>query len=114
LRGWDSECEALDRLLEAVHAGESRVLVLSGEPGTGKSALLEYLAERASNSLTSTVSRSRKRIRATSSGHSSQTAGAASRRLTPGVEETARADAAETADAPSRDSRLRVVLELAP
>ena len=37
----------LDQLLEAVLAGESRVLVVHGEPGAGKSALLEYLAGRA-------------------------------------------------------------------
>src|SRR5947207_11999398 len=43
-----SECEVLDRLLEAVRGGESRVLVVRGEPGVGKSALLEYLAGRAS------------------------------------------------------------------
>src|SRR2546421_6439300 len=43
-----SECEVLDRLLEAVRGGESRVLVVRGEPGVGKSALLEYLVGRAS------------------------------------------------------------------
>ena len=43
-----NECEVLDRLLEAVRGGESRVLVVRGEPGVGKSALLEYLAGRAS------------------------------------------------------------------
>jgi len=43
-----SEREVLDRLLEAVRGGESRVLVLRGEPGVGKSALLEYVAGRAS------------------------------------------------------------------
>src|SRR5712664_4171313 len=43
-----SEREVLDRLLEAVRGGESRVLVLRGEPGVGKSALLEYVAEGAS------------------------------------------------------------------
>ena len=37
----------LDGLVEAVHAGESRVLVVHGEPGVGKSALLEYLAGQA-------------------------------------------------------------------
>ena len=37
----------LDGLVEAVRAGESRVLVVHGEPGVGKSALLEYLAGRA-------------------------------------------------------------------
>jgi DNA-binding CsgD family transcriptional regulator len=48
LRGRHGECETLDRLLEAVRAGESRTLVLRGEPGVGKTALLEYVAERAS------------------------------------------------------------------
>jgi hypothetical protein len=43
-----SECEVLDRLLEAVRGGESRVLVVRGEPGVGKSALLEYVVGRAS------------------------------------------------------------------
>jgi DNA-binding CsgD family transcriptional regulator len=48
LRGRRSECEALDRLVASVRTGQSRVLVLRGEPGAGKSALLEYLLERAS------------------------------------------------------------------
>jgi hypothetical protein len=48
LRGRRRECEVLDRLLEAVRAGESRVLVVRGEPGVGKSALLEYVVGRAS------------------------------------------------------------------
>src|SRR2546427_8015754 len=43
-----SEREVLDRLLEAVRQGESRVLVVRGEPGVGKSALLEYVAGQAS------------------------------------------------------------------
>src|SRR2546428_3042841 len=43
-----SEREVLDRLLKAVRGGESRVLVVRGEPGVGKSALLEYVASRAS------------------------------------------------------------------
>ena len=33
----------LDRLVEAVRAGGSRALVVHGEPGVGKTALLEYL-----------------------------------------------------------------------
>ncbi|MDA0170915.1 AAA family ATPase [Solirubrobacter taibaiensis] len=45
--GRHSEREALDRLLDAVRAGESRALVLRGEAGIGKSALLAYAAERA-------------------------------------------------------------------
>jgi DNA-binding CsgD family transcriptional regulator len=48
LRGRRNECDALDRLLESVRSGQSRVLVLRGEEGVGKSALLEYLVERAS------------------------------------------------------------------
>ena len=46
--GRRSECDVLDRLIEAVHVGESRVLVVRGEPGVGKTALLEYVAEQAS------------------------------------------------------------------
>jgi predicted ATPase len=46
--GRRGECEALDRLLADVHAGQSRVLVLRGEAGVGKSALLEYLLHGAS------------------------------------------------------------------
>src|SRR5689334_15997428 len=38
----------LDRLVAAVRAGESRTLVVRGEPGVGKTALLEYLARQAS------------------------------------------------------------------
>ena len=37
----------LDQLIDAVRAGGNRVLVVRGEPGVGKSALLDYLAERA-------------------------------------------------------------------
>jgi DNA-binding CsgD family transcriptional regulator len=39
----------LDRLIGAVEAGESRALVVRGDPGVGKSVLLDYLARRASN-----------------------------------------------------------------
>ena len=48
LKGRRRECEVLDRLIEAVRAGESRALVVRGEPGVGKTALLEYAVERAS------------------------------------------------------------------
>ena len=48
LRGRSSECEALDRVVENVRAGQSQVLVLRGEAGAGKTALLEYLLVRAS------------------------------------------------------------------
>src|SRR5271157_3426750 len=43
-----SERDALDRLVEAVWAGESRALVVRGDPGVGKTVLLDYLAGRAS------------------------------------------------------------------
>ena len=42
-----AERGVLDGLAEAVRAGQSRVLVVHGEPGVGKTALLEYLAARA-------------------------------------------------------------------
>src|SRR5215469_12602983 len=47
LRGRGSECGALDRLIEAVEAGASQVLVVRGESGVGKTALLDYLAGHA-------------------------------------------------------------------
>jgi DNA-binding CsgD family transcriptional regulator len=47
LLGRGAECAVLDGVLEAVRTGESRTLILHGEPGVGKSALLEYVAERA-------------------------------------------------------------------
>ena len=47
LRGRRRECDVLDRLLDAVRGGEGRALVVRGEPGVGKTALLEYLAEHA-------------------------------------------------------------------
>ncbi|MGA3256165.1 MAG: ATP-binding protein, partial [Mycobacterium sp.] len=42
------ERAVLDGLLDAVRAGESRALVVSGEAGVGKTALLDYLAGHAS------------------------------------------------------------------
>ena len=49
LRGRRAECGALDRLLDGARAGQSGVLVLSGEPGVGKTALLEYAIGSASD-----------------------------------------------------------------
>ena len=43
-----AECAALDNLLDALRAGESRSLVIRGEAGVGKSALLDYLTDKAS------------------------------------------------------------------
>jgi DNA-binding CsgD family transcriptional regulator len=46
LFGREEECAAIDRLLEVSAGGESSSLVLRGEPGIGKTALLSYAAER--------------------------------------------------------------------
>jgi predicted ATPase len=48
LTGRRTECEALDGLVAAVGAGESRALVVRGEPGIGKTALLDHLVAGAS------------------------------------------------------------------
>jgi DNA-binding CsgD family transcriptional regulator len=48
LRGRQDECDVLDRLLKEVRTGQSQVLVVRGEPGIGKSALLEYVIQSAS------------------------------------------------------------------
>ena len=48
LVGRRSECAVLDRLLRVVRSGRSSVLILRGEPGIGKTALLAYLLGRAS------------------------------------------------------------------
>jgi DNA-binding CsgD family transcriptional regulator len=47
LHGRRVEREALDRLFEAVRSRQSRVLVVSGEPGVGKTALLQSAIESA-------------------------------------------------------------------
>src|SRR6202165_3934856 len=51
LTGRRTERAVLDRLIEAVRAGESRALVMRGEPGVGKTALLDYVADHASGCL---------------------------------------------------------------
>jgi DNA-binding CsgD family transcriptional regulator len=42
-----TERRLLDELVQAVRAGESRALVIHGEPGIGKTALLDYVVEHA-------------------------------------------------------------------
>ena len=49
LRGRTSECALLDDLVSAIRRGESRSVVLRGEAGIGKTALLEYLVTSASD-----------------------------------------------------------------
>jgi len=44
-----TECGVLDQLVGAVRAGESRAIVVSGEAGMGKTALLDYVATQASD-----------------------------------------------------------------
>ena len=48
LRDRRAECGLLDQLIDVVRAGESRVLVVHGEPGAGKTVLLDYMSRRAS------------------------------------------------------------------
>src|SRR4051812_648848 len=47
LYGRVAECAAVERLLEEARASHSGVLVVRGEPGLGKSALLQEAVERA-------------------------------------------------------------------
>jgi DNA-binding CsgD family transcriptional regulator len=49
LRGRRSECAVFDELLGAIRGGDGRSLVVRGEAGIGKTALLEYLVESASD-----------------------------------------------------------------
>src|SRR6476660_4641682 len=43
LSGRADECALLDALVDAIRRGEGRSLVVRGEAGVGKTALLEYL-----------------------------------------------------------------------
>ena len=49
LRGRADECALLDTLVDAIRRGEGRSLVVRGEAGIGKTALLEYLVRSASD-----------------------------------------------------------------
>ncbi|PRC41775.1 hypothetical protein C6A85_000000113895, partial [Mycobacterium sp. ITM-2017-0098] len=46
LRGRVSECARLDELIAAVKPGACQVLVVRGEAGVGKTALLDHAASR--------------------------------------------------------------------
>lgn len=48
LIGRRTECHTLDLLVRAIRSGQSRVLVIHGEAGMGKTALLDYLSGHAS------------------------------------------------------------------
>ncbi len=43
-----AERDALGGLVDAVRSGESRALVVRGDPGVGKTVLVDHLAGRAS------------------------------------------------------------------
>ncbi|MGH3442552.1 MAG: AAA family ATPase, partial [Nitriliruptorales bacterium] len=45
LVGREVECARIDRLLEEARGRKSAALVVRGEPGVGKSALLQFAAE---------------------------------------------------------------------
>ena len=47
-RGRRRECDALDRCIAAAREGQGNALVVRGEPGVGKSVLLDYLVEHSS------------------------------------------------------------------
>jgi DNA-binding CsgD family transcriptional regulator len=47
LIGRRAECRELDELIEAIRGGQSRTVVVRGEAGSGKTALLDYLVEQA-------------------------------------------------------------------
>jgi DNA-binding CsgD family transcriptional regulator len=51
LRGREEQQAAIDELLERAREGGSGTLVLRGEPGIGKTALLDYTADRAAGML---------------------------------------------------------------
>nr|WP_221375062.1 LuxR family transcriptional regulator [Actinoplanes polyasparticus] len=48
VRGRRAECAFLDQLVSDVRSGRGRALLLHGEPGIGKSALLRYVGKRSS------------------------------------------------------------------
>jgi DNA-binding CsgD family transcriptional regulator len=48
LTGRQAERDALERVIAGVQGGQGRALVVRGEPGVGKTALLDHLADRTS------------------------------------------------------------------
>ncbi len=49
LHGRETECSRLSETVAAVRSGESRVLVVRGDAGVGKTALLDYVVESATD-----------------------------------------------------------------
>ena len=61
LRGRGAECAVLDQLLAEVRAGGSRALVLRGDAGVGKTALIDYLMDSAAGAASPGPSESSRR-----------------------------------------------------
>jgi DNA-binding CsgD family transcriptional regulator len=55
LKGREAEQQAIDRLIREARAGDSGVLALVGEPGMGKSVLLDHAASQADRSDTAVL-----------------------------------------------------------
>lgn len=55
LRGRERELAALERVLKTARSGSSAVLVVRGEPGIGKTALLDHAAARAAGFRTAAI-----------------------------------------------------------
>jgi hypothetical protein len=70
----DGAVATLDRLVKAVPARESRAFVVRGEPGVGKTALLEYVGERATGCRVAHARASRPRWSSRSRGCTRSTA----------------------------------------
>jgi predicted ATPase len=51
LLGREAECPRLEALLDAMHRSSGSALLLHGDLGAGKSALLAYVAEHAGDAL---------------------------------------------------------------
>jgi DNA-binding CsgD family transcriptional regulator len=56
LRGRDAQCGALDALVASARAGHSAVLVLCGDTGVGKTALIDHVVEAAPDMRTVRIS----------------------------------------------------------
>ncbi|WP_405060019.1 LuxR C-terminal-related transcriptional regulator [Kribbella sp. NBC_01505] len=56
LIGRQAECDALDQVVTAIRSGQSRALVVHGDAGVGKTALLGYLSHHATDCRVTRVS----------------------------------------------------------
>src|SRR3984885_1829826 len=75
LTGRLAERAVLDRFVAGVRAGEGRALVMRGEPGVGKTALLDYLTGRAQGCLVARAAGVQSEMELAFAGLLSETAG---------------------------------------